>query len=153
MCHQMLGDEADRRYGEHRLWASVGWGLMAAVSGYLVDLDSQDSLLYNYSWAFLLMLVFWTADILTVSRLDMPASAVTSPANPWAEVGSTMLTTARARVFLLWCVTVGFVFGAMGFKSWLLEDLAGVNSCSAAKNLKLLQGLCLTVNCLGMCRT
>ena len=71
MCHQMLGDEADRRYGEHRLWASVGWGLMAAVSGYLVDLDSQDSLLYNYSWAFLLMLVFWTADILTVSRLEL----------------------------------------------------------------------------------
>ena len=33
----MLGEEADRRYGEHRLWASVGWGLMAAVSGYLVD--------------------------------------------------------------------------------------------------------------------
>ena len=37
----MLGEEADRRYGEHRLWASVGWGLMAAVSGYLVDLDSE----------------------------------------------------------------------------------------------------------------
>ena len=33
MCHQMLGEEADRRYGEHRMWASVGWGLMAAVSG------------------------------------------------------------------------------------------------------------------------
>ena len=41
ICHQMLGEEADMRYGEHRLWASVGWGLMAAVSGYLVDLDSQ----------------------------------------------------------------------------------------------------------------
>ena len=41
ICHQMLGEEADRRYGEHRLWASVGWGLMAAVSGYLVDLDSE----------------------------------------------------------------------------------------------------------------
>ena len=38
----MLGEEADRRYGEHRLWASIGWGLMAAVSGYLVDLDSQE---------------------------------------------------------------------------------------------------------------
>ena len=33
MCHQMLGEEADRRYGEHRMWASIGWGLMAAVSG------------------------------------------------------------------------------------------------------------------------
>ena len=63
----MLGDEADQRYGEHRLRASVGWGLMASVSGYLVDLDSQDSLLANYSWAFLLMLICWVADVLVVS--------------------------------------------------------------------------------------
>ena len=67
LCHQMLGDEADQRYGEHRLWASVGWGLMASVSGYLVDLDSQDSLLANYSWAFLLMLICWVADVVVVS--------------------------------------------------------------------------------------
>ena len=67
LCHQMLGEEADRRYGEHRLWASVGWGLMAAVSGFLVDMDSQDSLLANYSWAFTLMLVCWAADVIVVS--------------------------------------------------------------------------------------
>ena len=48
----MLGEEADRRYGEHRLWASVGWGLMAAVSGYLVDLDSEvwDFILVAYNF-------------------------------------------------------------------------------------------------------
>ena len=52
ICHQMLGEEADRRYGEHRLWASVGWGLMAAVSGYLVDLDSEvwDFILVAYNF-------------------------------------------------------------------------------------------------------
>ena len=147
MCHQMLGDEADRRYGEHRLWASVGWGLMAAVSGYLVDLDSQNSLLHNYNWAFLLMLIFWSADIFVVSSLQIAPQTVTST-NPWAEVGS-LITSPRTLVFLLWCVLVGFGFGAMGFKTWLLEDLAGANTCSVAKNLKFLQGLCLTVNCLG----
>ena len=69
LCHQMLGEEADQRYGEHRLWASVGWGLMAAVSGFLVDMDSRDSLLANYSWAFTLMLLCWTADVIVVYRM------------------------------------------------------------------------------------
>ena len=93
------------------------------------------------------MFVSWSADILVVSQISFP-SQTSSPQNPWAKVGS-IITSPKAAVFLLWNVLVGFVFGAMGFKSWLLEDLAGVNSCDAAKNLKLLQGLCLTVNCLG----
>ena len=147
LCHQLLGEEADRRYGQHRLWASVGWGLSAAVSGYLVDMDSQHSLLYNYQWAFTIMLVCWTADILVVSKLDIPEEKVTS-SNPWADVGG-LLSSPRTLVFLSWCAMVGFVFGSMGLHFWLLEDLAGVSTCQVATNLKLLQGLCLTVNCLG----
>ena len=56
----MLGEEADRRYGEHRLWASVGWGLMAAVSGYLVDLDSE-------VWHFILV-TYNCYDLIVFSR-------------------------------------------------------------------------------------
>ena len=147
LCHQILGQEAAQRYGEHRLWASVGWGLMAAVSGYLVDLASQDSLLYSYQPAFTIMLVCWTADILVVSSLQTPPQAVTAT-NPWADVAS-LLTNYRTLAFLAWCLMVGTVFGSMGLHFWLLEDLAGTNTCSAASSLKLLQGLCLTVNCLG----
>ena len=147
LCHQMLGEEADQRYGQHRLWASVGWGLSAAVSGYLVDLASQDSLLYSYSPAFTIMLVCWAADILVVSSLSTTQQAVTA-SNPWAEVAS-LLTHRRTLAFLAWSLMVGLVFGSMGLHFWLLEDLAGGNSCSQAEGLKLLQGLCLTVNCLG----
>jgi hypothetical protein len=43
---------------------------------------------------------------------------------------------------------VGFVFGAMGLHFWLLEDLGGNKSCDDSRNIKLLQGLCLTVNCI-----
>ena len=147
LCHQILGEEADQRYGEHRLWASVGWGLMAAVSGYLVDLASEDRLLYSYHPAFTIMLVCWAADILVVSSLTSPLQAVTAT-NPWADVFS-LLTNYRTLAFLAWCLMVGTVFGSMGLHFWLLEDLAGTNTCSAASSLKLLQGLCLTVNCLG----
>ena len=146
LCHQLLGEEADQRYGEHRLWASVGWGLSAAVSGYLVDMDSQHSLLYNYQAAFYIMLVCWAADILVVSRLDIPEQKVNS-SNPWADVGG-LLSSFRTLAFLSWCAMVGFVFGSMGLHFWLVEDLAGESTCEVATNLKLLQGLCLTVNCL-----
>ena len=147
LCHQILGEEADQRYGEHRLWASVGWGLMAAVSGYLVDLASEDSLLYSYQPAFTIMLLCWAADILVVSSLSTPLQTIT-PTNPWADVAS-LLTSYRTLAFLAWCLMVGIVFGSMGLHFWLLEDLAGTNTCRAATSLKLLQGLCLTVNCLG----
>ena len=147
LCHQLLGEEAAQRYGQHRLWASVGWGLMAAVSGHLVDLASQDSLLYSYHPAFTIMLVCWAADILVVSSLSPPHQTV-STSNPWADVAS-LLTGYSTLAFLAWCLMVGLVFGSMGLHFWLLEDLAGSNSCREATSLKLLQGLCLTVNCLG----
>ena len=52
--------------------------------------------------------------------------------------------------FLTWSTMVGFCFGSMGLHFWLLEDLAGeASDCREASQIKLLQGLCLSVNCLG----
>ena len=68
--------------------------------------------------------------------------------NPWAEVGK-MFSSMKTIALLFWCVMVGFVFGAMGLHFWLLEDLGGNKSCDDSRNIKLLQGLCLTVNCIG----
>ena len=60
-----------------------------------------------------------------------------------------MFSSMKTIAFLFWCVMVGFVFGAMGLHFWLLEDLGGNKSCDDSRNIKLLQGLCLTVNCIG----
>ena len=43
---------------------------MAAISGWLVELDSRDSLQYDYSVAFLIMAVCWGLDLLVVAGLD-----------------------------------------------------------------------------------
>ena len=75
ICHEVLGEEGQQRYGEQRLWASVGWGLMAAVSGYIVDQDSRNSLLFNYSTAFKIMVACWAADLVVVSGLKVPERA------------------------------------------------------------------------------
>ena len=41
VCHEILGDEGQAKYGQQRLWASVGWGGMAVVAGVLIDMDSR----------------------------------------------------------------------------------------------------------------
>ena len=73
--HEVQGEEGQQKYGQQRLWASVGWGLMAAVSGYVVDMDSRDSLLFNYSTAFKIMAACWAVDLMVVSGLKVPERA------------------------------------------------------------------------------
>jgi len=34
---QILGDEGEAKYGQQRMWASIGWGTSASLVGYLVD--------------------------------------------------------------------------------------------------------------------
>ena len=40
---QVLGGEAEEKYGQQRLFASLGWGAMAALAGWLVELDSRSA--------------------------------------------------------------------------------------------------------------
>jgi hypothetical protein len=71
----VLWEDGQQKYGRQRLWAGVGWGLMAAVSGYVVDMDSRDSLLFNYSTAFKIMVACWVADLMVVQGLKVPERA------------------------------------------------------------------------------
>lgn len=38
---KVLGAEAEEKYGQQRLFASLGWGAMAALAGWLVELGSR----------------------------------------------------------------------------------------------------------------
>ena len=58
---------------------------MAAISGWMVELDSRASLQYDYSVAFLIMAVCWGLDLLVVAGLNVPETRGVST-NPWAEV-------------------------------------------------------------------
>jgi len=148
ICHEICDQSGGAHgYGKQRLWASVGWGSMAVVAGYLMDRNSEHSLLYDYSIAFKIMFICWFMDLLVVYRLRVPEHAGKSR-NPWLEVWS-LLSQARVLVFLLWAVLVGAAFGVMGLQFWLLEDLNSGDTCEETQSLKILQGLCLTVNCIG----
>jgi hypothetical protein len=49
-----LGDKP-QDYGVQRLWGALGWGLMAVIAGYLIDLASAGQLTKNYTPSFYLV--------------------------------------------------------------------------------------------------
>jgi hypothetical protein len=63
--------ESGETFGHQRLWASVGWGSSALLVGYLVDLASADSLLFNYAPAFTVMAIAWMIDAFIVKKLPV----------------------------------------------------------------------------------
>ena len=60
-----------------------------------------------------------------------------------------MLRKGRVVVFLLWTILVGIAFGVMQLLFWFLEDLNQGDSCEETQSLKILQGFCMTTNCIG----
>ncbi len=58
-------------FGQQRLWASVGWGLMAFIGGHLVDIASEDNLLYQYGPAFTIYSILYMADVFVVKKLEV----------------------------------------------------------------------------------
>ena len=58
-------------YGQQRMWASIGWGVSAICVGWVVDQASQTSLLYNYTFAFNVMLMLWIGDAIVVGKITV----------------------------------------------------------------------------------
>ena len=61
----------EETFGQQRLWASVGWGCAAIIGGHLVDMASQDSLLYQYGVAFFIYTVLYVADVVVIRKLEV----------------------------------------------------------------------------------
>ena len=78
---------------------------MAAISGWLVELDSRDSLQYDYSVAFLIMAVCWGLDLLVVAGLDEIFLKVLTSSSPGLDVPETrgVSTNPWAEVMILSC--------------------------------------------------
>ncbi len=65
ICQQMVQGTVED-FGGQRLWASVGWGICSVMVGYLIDLDSRDKLLFDYSTPMKIFLLFLLADMVVV---------------------------------------------------------------------------------------
>lgn len=69
-CRSTLGDRT-HLFGHQRAWGSLGWGVFALMSGFLVDAMSDGKVMKNYSGLFYTMLVVITFDWLVVLRMQV----------------------------------------------------------------------------------
>lgn len=70
ICFEMLGDKP-QRYGNQRMWGSIGWGTFSIISGLLIDKFSEGKATKNYAIGFYMMAVLILLDMLVSSKLKV----------------------------------------------------------------------------------
>lgn len=61
--------EDRHKYGKQRLWGSVGWSLLAIISGSCVDWYSEGQEYKNYAPCFIIACLLFFIDIFVVLKL------------------------------------------------------------------------------------
>lgn len=147
ICFEML-DDKPHLYGNQRLWGAIGWGIVALLSGTLVDAFSKGKTFKDYSVLFYLMLILVILDMLVSKNLQYRPTKTSK--NILKDVAQ-LLKSFRVVLFLTWCIVVGLCTALVwNFLFWHLEDLAAADEgCDYSSWIKSLQGLTSAVQCFG----
>ncbi|KAG8286131.1 hypothetical protein J6590_066698 [Homalodisca vitripennis] len=147
ICFTILGDQPGK-YGNQRMWGSVGFGLCVIVAGWLVDTWSAGMAHKDYTPVFYMMAVMLTLDFVVSSKIKYTQTP--QAASILRNVGK-MFKDIQVLVFLLWLVVVGMCTALIwNFLFWYLEELADNYGCSVTQQwIKTLEGLVNGVQCFG----
>lgn len=66
-----LGENGQLDYGKQRVWGTIGFGVSALLSGYIVDVLSKGNEIKTYTPVFILVFVFIIVDILACFKLKV----------------------------------------------------------------------------------
>ncbi|XP_071528649.1 major facilitator superfamily domain-containing protein 6-B-like isoform X2 [Panulirus ornatus] len=145
VCFQILGSER-HKFGQQRLWGTIGMGFTAICSGALVDLYSRGLPQKDYLPSVITSLVLMSLDFVVVARLKIPNTK--GKRVRLGDVGST-LAQPETLVFLLTVFMMGVSLGMMWvFKLMLVEDVAMAWDPQFSA-LKILQGLNMAIENFG----
>lgn len=145
VCFQLLG-AASNKYGQQRLFGSLGWGTLVIITGGLIDYASEGDAEKDYTPAFVLCVAVLFIDLFVASRLHIEGNE-----KQRGTAGSVVRLMCEPRIvlFVLCCVVVGISTGILWtFQLMLVEDVAFEWNCHF-QALKLLQGLIMGVQCFG----
>ncbi|XP_064099196.1 major facilitator superfamily domain-containing protein 6-like [Macrobrachium nipponense] len=143
ICFSLIGD-ALHKYGEQRLWGTLGWGISAVAGGALVDWYSRGMLKPDYAPAYSIAVVFLTIDLVIVGRLRFSITPVKM--DPKKVRG--IFKIPAVLLVLITTVVVGASCGMIWtFQLLLVEDVAKMWD-SNFPFTKLLQGILVFVQCL-----
>ncbi|XP_076033990.1 major facilitator superfamily domain-containing protein 6-like [Oratosquilla oratoria] len=142
ICVDTVGENGN--YGSQRVWGSIGWGLVAPLSGFLVDSWSGSfSKTKIYMPALIILFVLGGLDILTaVFSLHIPLQENRVPV--WQGVLS-LLKQKRFLIFIFFVVLCGALNGLIIMWLLVLQEDMVVRSGQSMSHMKLLQGITLLV--------
>uniref|UniRef100_L7M1H0 Putative transporter n=1 Tax=Rhipicephalus pulchellus TaxID=72859 RepID=L7M1H0_RHIPC len=136
-CFELLeseGADSKSRFGLHRLWGTVGWGIFAAGSGYLIDGlkgTSGPSSRTDYSAGFYLAAALMLVDAACVCICDIRKSKSTESIAK--DVFRLVYKDSRVW-FLLLDATIGGVFVGIvwQYHFWYLDNLGASSALMGA---------------------
>lgn len=72
VCFDVLGENNEMKYGQQRVWGTIGFGLTALIGGIAVDLTATNSL----GPALVVMLICIFFDLASVTKLKVNSSVI-----------------------------------------------------------------------------
>ncbi|RZF39838.1 hypothetical protein LSTR_LSTR000486 [Laodelphax striatellus] len=135
MTFALLG-KSSSEFGKIRLWGSVGWGIFTLISGRLVDQLSEETLIKNYSPAFISTAIILSLDVIVV--FSMKTVVKKRSKSIALDVGK-LFMNMETYIYLSWCISAGICVGlCIGFLFWYIEDLS---SCEDKTSIKTMEGM------------
>lgn len=146
-CFDMLGDKT-MKYGEQRVWGTIGFGVTALFSGIIVHLYQNDvsSAAQAIAPAIIIMLVFGFFDIISIKWLHLPQ---------FSNEGESILTKVMdllsqksIAIFLVFAALAGILDSfIIYYMFWHLEEVA--ERTGYMESIKLIEGCVVAAECLG----
>ncbi|XP_018316271.1 major facilitator superfamily domain-containing protein 6 [Mycetomoellerius zeteki] len=138
ICFGILGQTKQLKYGKQRLWAAMGYGVAACLSGYMVDLWSHDHEIYkNYTSMLIPAVIFICIDLICCIKLKM---SFESGSTTIVKDVITLLKSKSIIIFLCFATFFGILDSIKrNFLLWYVEDLAVTTNYMS--KIKLIEGL------------
>ncbi|XP_073848980.1 major facilitator superfamily domain-containing protein 6 [Musca autumnalis] len=143
ICFDMLGDAAEYKYGNQRVWGTIGFGLTALIAGVVVDLWTVDTV-KSFTPALVIMLIFSGFDLLSVSKLKLPklSSSESITKDVWQCIKQPSVAT-----FLVFATIAGIIDSfIIFFLFWHVEEVAA--ETGFMDQIKLIEGCVVAAECL-----
>ncbi|KAK3857331.1 hypothetical protein Pcinc_036420 [Petrolisthes cinctipes] len=145
VCFLILGSER-HKYGQQRLWGTIGMGVMGVISGAAIDFASLGQKERNYLPALVILLVLMTIDVVLVSLMKIPSKLESKM--KFGDVGNTLLHP-QVILFLVSVFVMGTNLGVIWvFRMLMMEDVA-MSWNPQFTAMKLLLGLTLFIENFG----
>lgn len=123
-CYNALGDQP-QNFGRQRLWGTIGWGTFGLFVGYLNQVFSKTSKIYNYSAGFYMLVILFVIDLIVISQLHLKTLKLSK--NICKDVG-TLLIQPNILIFIITMFGIGVITGiARFYLFWYLRTTLGAN--------------------------